>query len=332
MAKRDYYEVLGISKHADEKEIKRAYRKLAKKYHPDSNPGDAQAEKNFKEVTEAYNILSDDKKRKLYDQFGFAAFDESAQGGGFGGTTGPGGFGGFHRAAGFGGFGFGNGNNYREYHFEGQEMDDLFGNIFGDMVGNEEQNGFRQRDFRRSSVRKGQDVLSDVTISFEEAAFGCEKMVRLSGADTPGAVQTLKVHIPAGIDEGKSVRLRGTGRSGTGGGTSGDLLLKVHITPKPGYERKGADVYTNVEIPYTTAVFGGEAQVDTLYGKVVCRIPAGIQPGNKIRLKGKGIVSMKDPTVYGDEYVTVQIRVPRNLSPEAKQKLREYEQLCRRSA
>lgn len=318
MAKRDYYEVLGISKHADEKEIKRAYRKLAKKYHPDSNPGDAQAEKNFKEVTEAYNVLSDDKKRKLYDQFGFAAFDEGAQESGFGG---------FKRTAGSEGFGFGNSGNYREYHFEGQDMDDLFGNIFGDMFGNGKRSGFRQ-----SSAKKGQDVLSDVTICFEDAAFGCDKLIRLSGDDTSGAVQTLKVHIPAGIDEGKSVRLKGKGLPGSGGGPSGDLLLKVHIMPKPGFERKGTDVYTNAEIPYTTAVFGGEAQVDTLYGKVMCRIPAGIQPGNKIRLKGKGIVSMKDPTVHGDEYVTVQIQVPRNLSPEAKQKLREYERLCRRSA
>ena len=135
--------------------------------------------------------------------------------------------------------------------------------------------------------------------------------------------------LPAGIENGKSIRLKGKGNPGFNGGEAGDLLLKVNIQPKPGYERNGMDVYTTTEIPFTTAVFGGEAKVSTLYGDVICRIPEGAQTGRKIRLKGKGIVSMKNPSVHGDQYVTIRIQVPQNLSPEAKEKLREFQQVCR---
>ena len=147
-----------------------------------------------------------------------------------------------------------------------------------------------------------------------------------SGAN--GSVQSLKVHIPAGIDSGKSIRLRGKGMPGTNGGENGDLLLKVQVAEKPGYERKGMDVYTTVTVPFTTAVFGGEAVVSTLYGNVLCKIREGTQSGTKIRLKGKGIVSMNNPSVYGDQYVTVQIQVPRHLSAAAESKLREFEAVC----
>lgn len=326
MAKRDYYEVLGVSRDADEKAIKSAYRKLAKKYHPDTNPGNAQAEQRFKEVTEAYNVLSDEKKRKLYDQYGFAAFEEEAAGGGaYGaqnGAGGFGGFGGFGGAGGFGGFGgfkgsTGDSGNYREFHFESGpsgSMDDLFGDLFGDMFGG------------RSYSQRGSDFSSSVTVSLEEAAFGCDKVIRLSDPDG-SHVQSLKVHIPAGIDDGKSIRLRGKGAPGAGGGQAGDLLLEIHVAEKPGFERKGMDLYTTAAIPFTTAVFGGEAIVQTLNGNVKCKVPAGIQSGSKIRLRGKGIVSMKDASVHGDEYVTIQIQVPVNLSAEARQKLKEYEKI-----
>ena len=269
MAKRDYYEVLGINKGADDKAIKRAYRKLAKKYHPDTNPGDKQAEQKFKEVTEAYNVLGDEKKRKLYDQYGFAAFEEGAAGGGAGA-----------------GSGFGGG----------------------------------------SFKSKGQDLHAEIRVSFEDAAFGCEKVINLSSGQGAPA-QSLKVRVPAGIEDGKSIRLRGKGGPGMNGGEAGDLLLKIHVDEKTGYERKGMDVYTTISVPFTTAVFGGEAIVNTLKGSVKCKIPAGIQSGSKIRLRGKGIVSMKDPSVHGDMYAAVQIQVPRNLSPEAKQKLREFEKI-----
>ena len=351
--KRDYYDVLGIGKQADEKEIKRAYRKLAKKYHPDTNPGDKAAEQKFKEVTEAYNVLSDKEKKKLYDQFGFAAFDEAGNartdaGSGFYGGAGGSGFGGFGSRGGFqnGSFHTGEGSGYQEFHFEGGNMDDMFGDIFGNMFhgsagsgrsGSFHSSGFTggaggsgfagfsgQSGYGRQASYKGEDLHADITVGFDEAAFGCDKMIHIQAADGTG-VQSLSVHIPAGIDDGKSVRLRGKGRPGFGGGENGDLLLKVHIAPKAGYERKGMDVYTTANIPFTTAVFGGEASLPTLYGNVVCKVPAGTQSGKKIRLRGKGIVSMKNPKVHGDQYVTIQIQVPTTLTAEQRQKLHEFE-------
>lgn len=310
MQKRDYYEVLGINKNADEKEIKRAYRKLAKKYHPDINPGDKQAEQKFKEVTEAYNILSNPEQKKLYDQFGFAAFDDGTGDGEFYRHSGNGSY--------SGGFDFGNGGHYTEYHFEGGDMDDLFGNIFGDMFHGGFQDGFGQE--RKQKKRRGGDIQSEITISFDEAVFGCDKVIHFEDS----RMQSLKVHIPAGIDEGQSVRLRGKGKAGT---APGDLLLKVHITGKKGYERKGMDVYTTESIPYTTAALGGTARFHTLYGAVQCKIPAGTQSGTKIRLREKGIVSMKNPSVHGDAYVAIQIQVPKSLTPEERRKLEELEQL-----
>ena len=334
-AKRDYYEVLGVAKNADEKTIKKAYRKLAKKYHPDTNAGNPDAEKKFKEVTEAYSVLSDPEKKKMYDQFGHAAFDQSAggsyQGSGFGN--------------GFQGFKSGPGG-YQEYHFT-ENADDIFGDMFKDIFhgsSSKSTDGFGGHGFHRSSFyddgsgfggfggfgghgsagfdQKGQDLNASVSVTFDEAAFGCDKRITLQ--DQNGKAQTLEVHIPAGIDSGKSIRLRGKGMPGTGKGGAGDLLLKVTVQPKAGYERKGMDVYTTVSIPYTTAVFGGEARVHTLYGDVMCKIKEGTQSGSKIRLRGKGIVSMKDANVHGDQYVTVQIQVPRHLNAEARQKLMEY--------
>ena len=337
--KRDYYDVLGVSRNADESQIKKAYRKLAKKYHPDTNAGNAEAEQKFKEVTEAYDVLGDKEKRKMYDQFGHAAFDQTAgAGAGYGnagaGSGGPGG--GFWRTYSSGGPGGG----YQEYHFEGGNMDDIFGDIFGDIFNHgsgtggggrsSRSSGFGGSGFRGGSFpQKGSDVHADVTVGFDEAAFGCDKVVRLQDpTGRSGGVQSLQVHIPAGIDTGKSIRLKGKGIPGANGGEAGDLFLKVTVAPKPGYERKGCDVYTTVSIPYTTAVFGGEAVVGTLYGNVVCKIREGTQSGTKIRLRGKGIVSVNNPSVRGDQYVTVQISIPRQLSPEAKQKLREYEAVC----
>lgn len=331
MAKRDYYEILGIDKNADAAAIKKAYRKLAKKYHPDSNPDNAEAAEKFKDVTEAYEILSDPEKKKLYDQYGHAAFD------GTGSASG----------AGAGGFGGGNGG-WQEYHFSGGSggMDDMFGDIFGNMFGGSGSGsrksrgfsgfsgfggshfggGFGQEGFGGSRSRRGSDLTAELTISFDEAVSGCDKMVNLKGVD--GKVHTLQVHIPAGIESGKSIRLKGKGNPGSGSAEAGDLLLKVTVLERAGYERKGMDVYTTVSIPFTTAVFGGEAVIETLSGRVSCKIKPGTQSGSKIRLRGKGIVSMKDPSVHGDQYVTVQIEVPQNLSPEAKQKLKEFENLC----
>lgn len=320
-AKRDYYEILGVSRDADKAAIKKAYRKLAKKYHPDTNAGNPRAEEMFKDVTEAYNVLSDDEKRKMYDQFGQAAFDQ-----GFSDTDG------FRQSQGF-----------REYHFNGSDgsADDIFRDIFGDIFnhksgyGSFRSHGFGADDFYRGgfgsgSVHgKGSDLHAEVQVSFDEAAFGCKKVISFKNTD--GSVQSLQISVPAGIESGKSIRLRGKGMPGTGGGQPGDLILKVIVGEKPGFERKGMDVYSTVYVPFTTAVFGGEVTVPTIYGNVVCKIKEGTQSGTKIRLRGKGVVSMKDSSLHGDQYVTVQIQVPRSLSPEAKKKLREYEFSVRQS-
>ena len=285
MTNRDLYETLEVKKGASEQEIKRAYRKLAKKYHPDTNPGNRTAEQKFKEVTEAYNILSDPEKRKLYDQFGMAAFDGSME----------------------------NGGSWK-YQDSSQNQEDMFGDIF--------ENFFRQGSFHSHFGRGFQEDSSenfrkknsyaDITIDFEEAAFGCEKILQVDGYKR----ERLKVHIPAGINEGQSVRLKGKG-------VAGDLLIRVHIQEKPGYRREGKDVYVTESIPYTTAALGGTARFRTLYGPVECKIPPGTQPGSKIRIKNKGIVAMNDPKVHGDEYVTIQIQVPKTVTPEEKRIMEE---------
>lgn len=361
--KRDYYAVLGVSRDADDKTIKKAYRKLAKKYHPDTSVGNKQAEEKFKEVTEAYEILSDPEKRKLYDRFGHAAFDGSGAGASdFGGQ----GFQGnpfddlFGKGAGsrtyyrssdgstyqgagpdFGAYSnMGAGNGSYEYHFEGQDMEDILRSMFGGGAGESGygqdrfgKGGFGESGFGRSGSGSGADIQAEISVSFDEAAFGCDKVIRLEDGSGMGrgngtGGQSLKVHIPAGIDTGKTIRLKGKGRPGRNGAVPGDLLLKVNVGEKPGYERRGMDIYTTANIPFTTAVFGGEVMVETLYGKVVCKVKEGTQSGTKIRLKGKGIVSMKDSRVQGDQYVTVQIQVPSNLSDEAKRKLKEFEEAC----
>lgn len=277
---KDYYEILGVDRSADEQAIKKAYRKLAKKYHPDTNKGNAQAEVKFKEATEAYAVLSDPEKRKEYDQFGRENLD----------------------------------GNYREYHFEEEDFDEILKNIFGGNFS----------DFGRQPSRKnGANLYADIDISFDEAVFGCEKLIHFTEAN--GSGKSLKVKIPAGIDTGKIIRLRGKGMPGSAGGYDGDLLLKVQVGTKAGFERKEIDVYTKAMIPFTTAVLGGEVIVQTLYGKVLCTIRPGTQSGTKIRLRGKGIVSMNHKNMYGDQYVTVQIEVPKNLNAQAKEKLKEYE-------
>ena len=388
-AKRDFYEVLGVSKTASDAEIKKAYRKLAKKYHPDSNPNDTVAAERFKEINEAYDVLSDPEKKKLYDQFGAAAFeagfDPKAAAGGYGSF---GGFGGFHGGFGSGTDGFGHGTGgfhsysgdpnggYQEFHFEGrpEDMDDILGGMFGGMFGGHGgkrrtsgsrgsaygsssqgggfhggfgSSGFNSSDFDDSGYQgsgfhsgfggsgfdgftsggsyqsRGRDITSDLTVTFDEAAFGCDKMITLTDSD--GRKQTLQLHIPAGMEDGKSLRLQGKGGAGVNGAPAGDLLICIHIAEKPGFTRKGADVYITANIPFTTAVLGGEAIIQTLNGRVSCRIKPGTQSGSKIRLKGKGVANMRDPKTFGDFYVTVQIEVPTNLSAEALAKLREFE-------
>lgn len=319
--KKDYYEVLGVSRTADASEIKKAYRKLAKKYHPDSNAGNSFAAEKFKEVNEAYDVLGDEKKRKLYDQYG-------ENGGEFEGTQNSGFENGFYHT-----YSSQNGD-FHEYHFEGgEDMDDILKNLFGGSRsfhrgtgGGFQQRGFGGADFKQDFAQNGSDIQSTIEISFDEAAFGGKKRIQLQSGN--GQIQSLEVSIPAGISDGKTLRLKGKGMPGKYGGMEGDLLLKVTVDDKPGFHRKGQDVYTTVMIPFITAALGGEARIATLYGDVVCRIKAGTQSGSQIRLKGKGIVSMGNPSVRGDQYVTVEIQVPRSLTQEAQQKLREFGQLC----
>ncbi len=316
----DYYDILGLKKGAKADEIKKAYRNLAKRYHPDSNAGNAQAEQKFKEISEAYSVLSDPEKKKLYDQFGHAAFSQDgAPKEGFHGSFGSGFDNGFH-----GGFGSGfsrsyssGPDSYTEYHFESDGMDDFLHSFF---------DGFSPH----SDSEKGSDLTADISVSLEEAALGCDKIIRLKNPQT-GQEESLQVHIPAGIESGMSIRLRGKGMPRTSGRAAGDLLLSVTVLAKPGYERNGMDIYTSIRIPFTTAVFGGEALVSTLYGNVLCKIQPGTQSGTRIKLRGKGIISLKNASVHGDQYVTVQIDVPRSLSRDAAEKLKAYEQACQAS-
>ena len=236
---------------------------------------------------------------------------------------------------------------HQEFHFENGsgDMDDIF-SMFGDMFSHGGSSGssgsystggaggfggnsadwsnFTGGSARgRSSSRKGSDVMADLTISFDEAVFGCEKSISLQDPST-GKVSNLSIHIPAGIESGKTVRLKGQGNPGRNGGAAGDVLLNVNVTPSSEFERKGQNVYSTIRVPFTTAALGGKVRVHTLYGDVECSIKAGTQGGSKIRLKGKGISSMKNPSVKGDQYVTVEISVPRRLTPRAKEALEEY--------
>ena len=358
-SKRDFYEVLGIKKGASQSEIKKAYRKMAKKYHPDTNAGDEAAAEKFKEVSEAYSVLNDPEKKKLYDQFGHAAFDGTGQpggsyGAGFGGAGGSG-FGGFGGTggSGFSGFSQGPDGSYQEYHFDGN-MDDILKDIFGHgfsgsgsgasgfsgfsgtsgtsgfsgssgkgFSGDSGFSGFGRGAGYGSFPQDGENVHADITVTFDEAAFGGDRYFDLK--DPVGKKQSIKVHIPAGIDNGQSIRLRGKGMPGANGGKAGDLLLKVHVAARPGFERKGMDVYAPVRVPFTTAVLGGKVEVQTLRGKVKCNIKPGTQSGTQLRLRDKGIVSMKDPAKFGCHYAVVEIDVPKNLSEDAKQKLAEFD-------
>ncbi|MDO4617307.1 MAG: DnaJ C-terminal domain-containing protein [Lachnospiraceae bacterium] len=352
--KKDYYETLGVKKTSTEKEIKSAYRKLAKKYHPDTNANNKQAEQKFKEVTEAYNVLSDKEKRKLYDRYGFAGLEEGFDPNFAGYSSGFGGFNqnytGSDQGTGrysrhFSGYDP-NSSTYREFHFTGSdgstyssdEFEDLFRDMFSGQTGNRgftgesRSAGFgRRKDGSTRNSRRawgtggslrGSDLTSDLTVSFDESLKGCSKMLRLSRED--GSFTTIQVSVPAGIQDGKTIRLKGKGHPGMNGGEAGDLLLQVHVTPRKGWERKGNDLYVTAEIPFETAVLGGEAIIPTMTGNVSCKIKAGTRSGSKIRLRGKGVSDPAHPSETGDEYAVIQIEVPRNLSSGKLRKLKEY--------
>ena len=353
--KRDYYEVLGIQKGASEDEIKKAYKKLARKYHPDMNPGDKEAEEKFKEVNEANEVLSDPEKQARYDQFGFAGVDPNYGAGAGGGTYG-------------GGFDFG-------------DLGDIFGSFFGGGFGGQRRNP--------NAPQRGESIRASVPISFTEAAFGCEKSVTIERSEqcptckgsgcapgtTPeicpdchgsGTVQTrrqtpmgvfasngpcrkcggtgrlihqpcsdcrgsgavrkrrtIKVNIPAGIDHGQTISLRGQGGAGKNGGPAGDLLITVMVQPHEIFRRDGVDVFCEAPITFTQAVLGAELEIPTIDGKVKYSIPEGTQTGTVFRLKGKG-VPVLNGRGRGDQYVTVVIETPRSLNKEQKEALRRF--------
>ena len=357
--KRDYYEVLGVSKTATDAEIKKAFRVLAKKYHPDMNPGDKEAEKKFKEASEAYAVLSDPEKRRQYDQFGHAAFD--------GGAGGAGGFGGFD--------------------FNGADFGDIFGDIFGDLFG-----GRRGSAGARSGPMKGANLRTSVRITFEEAVFGTEKEIELTvkeecktchgtGAkpgtspetcpkcggkgqvvftqqsffgtvrnvqacpDCGGTGKIIKekctdchgsgfvpmkkrfaVTIPAGIDNGQCKRLAGQGEPGINGGSRGDVLVEVIVGQHPIFQRQDTNIYSTVPVSFAVAALGGEVVIDTVDGKVIYDVKAGTQTDTRVRLKGKGVPSLRNKDLRGDHYVTLVVQTPEHLSAEAKELLRKFDE------
>lgn len=353
--KRDYYEVLGVSKQATDDEIKKAYRQLAKKYHPDANPGDKEAEVKFKEASEAYAILSDADKRRQYDQFGHAAFE---QGGG-----------------GAGGFDFG-----------GMDMGDIFGDIFGDLFGG----GRSRRTY--NGPQRGQNVGAGVRITFEEAVFGCEKELELnlkdecetchgSGAKPGTSSETcgkcggkgqvtfttqsffgtvrnvqacpdcrgtgkiikekcpdcygngyisrrkkIQVSIPAGIDNGQSIRIRGKGEPGINGGERGDLLVEVTVSSHPIFRRQDTNIYSTAPMSFVQAALGGDVRISTVDGDVLYTVKPGTQTDTKVRLKGKGVPSLRNKQVRGDHYVTLVVQVPEKLTSEQKELLKKFDE------
>lgn len=356
--KRDYYEVLGVDKSASAEEIRKAYRKVTKENHPDLHPGDKACEERFKEANEAYAVLSDDEKRKKYDQFGHAAFDPNAgfSGGGFGG-------------AGFEGFG---------------DLGDIFGDIFGGFGGF----GGSARS-NPNAPRRGENLQTSVSVSFEEAAFGCEKEVTSSRVETcpdckgsgcapgttpeicpdcsgSGTVRTttrtpfgmaqttapcqkcrgtgkiihqpcktcrgmgqirrqhkLKIKIPAGIDDGQAIPLRGQGNAGVNGGPAGDLHVIIQVRPHARLKRDGSSVLLEQEISYAQAALGAEVEVPTLDGAMKLTIPEGTQNGTVLRMRGRGVPYLRG-SGRGDQFVTVRVSVPRNLTSSQKELLRQF--------
>ncbi len=285
MAKRDYYDILGISKDATQDEIKKAYRKLARKYHPDVNPGDKIAEEKFKEISEAYEVLSDPEKRKQYDQFGTFDFGNN----------------------GFDGFNFGNGAGggyYRTYSYSGGDFSKIFEDLFG-----------KSYDFGNEFSEKGSDIEAEIEIDFEEAIKGGEKYINVGG-------KTLKVKIPAGVDNGSKIRLAGKGYPGRGGAPSGDLILKIKVRSHPDYIRKGDDLYKKVPITLKQAVLGGEIETETPNGKIKFKVPPATNSGKKFRIRGKGVKNLKTGK-YGDLFLETYIVLPDKIPSELKEVLKK---------
>ena len=292
MAKRDYYEVLGVSKSASDDEIKKAFRKIAVKFHPDKNPGDKEAEAKFKEANEAYEVLKDKQKRDRYDQFGHAGV-----------AAGPGAAGNPFQG---GNFNF-NGQNFN-FDFGGAGFDDILGSIFG-------FGGARRRPAR------GADLQTSVTIDFADAIFGTEVSIQKDG-------KPIKVKVPAGIDDGMSIRLAGRGGDAPQGGTRGDLYVQIRVRPHKKLTREGAIILSEENISFIDAILGTEIEVETVDGTVTMKIPAGTQPGTPFKLSGHG-VPMRADGDRGPQIVRVNVEIPKNLNKKQRQLLEEYRDVKR---
>jgi curved DNA-binding protein len=322
---KDYYATLGVSKTASEKELKQAYRKLARKHHPDVNPGDKGAESKFKEINEAYEVLGDPDKRRKYDELGanWRMYEQAQQQGQpFGGAGSP--FGGFGGDAGEGGawtinMGGGGPGGYRTMSEE--EMRDMFGtedpfsDFFRTFFGGRGAAGGQEARGRGRAPRsqRGRDVESEAELTLEEAYHGAMRRISITHG---GHARSVDVRIPPGVKDGSRVRVAGEGEAGSGGAASGDLYLRVRIRPHPVFERKGEDLYVKVQIPVTTAVLGGEAQVPTITGSVRLKVPETTQPGQIFRLKGHGMPVVGKPDTKGDLYATADVQLPRSLSKD----------------
>ena len=318
MARRDYYEILGVARTATEKEIRQAYRKLARKYHPDLHPNDKPAEAKFKEIGEAYAVLSDDDKRKKYDRWGHD-WEKIEQAQKAGATAG----------AGAGGSPFG-GGSYRWSSPGGATVndipvdDELLGGLFDQLFGGSRAG----RGGRRTTVgpRAGEDYDHPIEVSLEEAFAGATRLIQIQGSD--GSLQTIEVKIPAGVADGSRVRIAGKGGPGRGGGTAGDLYLVVSVRPHPRFVRDGADLTVGVDVPLYTAVLGGEVHVPTPKGgRLALKLPPETQNGQRFRLGGQGMPRLEAPGSRGDLYAEVRVVLPTNLSERERGLFRELASL-----
>jgi DnaJ-class molecular chaperone len=329
---KDYYSTLGVAKTASEKEIKQAYRKLARKHHPDVNPGDKAAEAKFKEINEAYEVLGDPAKRKKYDELGanWRMYEQAAAQGGPGGAAGfdPSQFGGWNVHFGEGGSGQGGfrtmtEDEMREMFGDENPFSDFFQTFFGGVGGADR--GRRARGGRGRTARAGRDVEHELELGLEDAYHGATRRLTLKH---DGHSRTVDVRIPPGVGEGSRVRVAGEGEPGTGGAQSGDLYLRIHLTPHPQFERKGRDLYTHVPVPLTTAVLGGEADVRTISGRPLrLKIPTTTQNGQVFRLKGHGMPTVGKTGEPGDLYATIDVQLPRELTPEQRKHFEELAKL-----
>jgi len=329
---KDYYSTLGVAKTATAKEIKQAYRKLARKHHPDVNPGDKVAESRFKEINEAYEVLGDHEKRKKYDELGanWRAYEQAGAGGpGFQGGFDPSQFGGTWSARGApqgGGFRTMTEDEMREMFGDSNPFSDFFQTFFGGSMGGQDEAGRRGARSRAArGTRKGRDIEQEIELPLEDTYNG--KVMRFS-IKHDGHARTVDVRIPAGVGDGSRVRVPGEGEQGTNGGQSGDLYLRIRQTPHSRFERKGRDLYTKVQIPLTTAVLGGEAEVPTLAGKTLrLKIPPTTQMGQTFRLKGHGMPVTGRPDEHGDLYATVDVQLPRELTADQRKHFEELQKL-----